>query len=685
MLTHPELAQLAAYQKNCVKNHTRGTYVFNGRVDEIKPLLDQVCEQVFHTTPQKLSGVDRSHIARLGDEQECLLLDCHAGIDPDVLGAVSGLVTGGGALVLLLPNLNAQDPIWQQFNETLSIYPYDNSQIGTRFIQRFIAKLEKFSQACFIGADQVRVAAVESLPEREMAAAPFATKDQEVAVANIRRVLSGHRNRPLVLTSHRGRGKSAALGIASAQLLKQGRKRILVTGPNSTATRSLFKHAAKELEIEGSLKPFIEWEKGLIEFVALDELSSYPHEVDLVLVDEAAAIPTAILKNIVYIHSRVVFATTQHGYEGNGKGFQFRFIPYLDAQCAGWRSQFMNQAVRWNDGDALEAFISDTLLLDADIDELVDEKIDALEYREIARDELLHQEDLLRSIFSLLVNAHYRTSPHDLMQLMDGPNISVHVLMTNKKVIATALVAKEGEIDSALADEIYTAKRRIKGHILAQSLTAQCAVKNSAKLFYSRIIRIAVHPELKRKGVGSKLLNQIEEASSVDVLGASFGASTELVQFWLANGYLPVRLGFSKESSSGAHAALVIKAKSHLGQQVLNLAYNRFNENFLLQLGDIFSTIDSELACTLLAALQQNLAALNEDEIEQLRLYALERRNLEDGIAALLKCTVLILKNQIHVEGMNIEQKRLLLEKFLQHRKSSELAQGFKLKGKQDV
>ncbi|MDH5377864.1 MAG: hypothetical protein OEX00_06060, partial [Gammaproteobacteria bacterium] len=101
--------------------------------------------------------------------------------------------------------------------------------------------------------------------------------------------------------------------------------------------------------------------------------------------------------------------------------------------------------------------------------------------------------------------------------------------------------------------------------------------------------------------------------------------------------------------------------------------------------GDIFSTIDSELACTLLAALQQNLAALNEDEIEQLRLYALERRNLEDGIAALLKCTVLILKNQIHVEGMNIEQKRLLLEKFLQHRKSSELAQGFKLKGKQDV
>ena len=53
---------------------------------------------------------------------------------------------------------------------------------------------------------------------REPVAAPCRTADQQRAVDAVVRVVTGHRRRPVVLTSDRGRGKSAAFGIAAAQL-----------------------------------------------------------------------------------------------------------------------------------------------------------------------------------------------------------------------------------------------------------------------------------------------------------------------------------------------------------------------------------------------------------------------------------------------------------------------------------
>ena len=63
---------------------------------------------------------------------------------------------------------------------------------------------------------------------------------------------------------------------------------------------------------------------------------------DLLLVDEAAAIPTPLLEAMLARHSRIVFATTEHGYEGRGAAFicasrgYLMSKPRIGRSCAWW-------------------------------------------------------------------------------------------------------------------------------------------------------------------------------------------------------------------------------------------------------------------------------------------------------------------------------------------------------------
>ena len=70
---------------------------------------------------------------------------------------------------------------------------------------------------------------------------------------------------------------------------------------------------------------FFELAPKTISFIAPDELLRNPQELDLLFIDEAAAIPAPMLLKLLHQYRKIVFASTEQGYEGSGKGFSLQF------------------------------------------------------------------------------------------------------------------------------------------------------------------------------------------------------------------------------------------------------------------------------------------------------------------------------------------------------------------------
>ncbi|AVV33933.1 hypothetical protein C8233_09950 [Halomonas sp. SF2003] len=304
-------------------------------------------------------------------------------------------------------------------------------------------------------------------------------------------------------------------------------------------------------------------------------------------VDEAATIPTPLLKGYLAHFPRIAFATTVHGYEGTGRGFQLRFRHHLERQCPGWQALEMTTPVRWTPGDPLEALTDDLLLLSAQPPELPElpelpepcaknaqQWLEGCDIVVLERDALARDEAALRQLFGLLVQAHYRTTPADLRQLLDTPGLTLMAIrqrdVTTGRDAWLGVVAavEEGGFPAPLAHDIWCGKRRPRGHLLAQSLAAHAGHQGAAEARWWRVLRIAVHPALWRRGQGARLLKALEQqalAAGVTRLGTSFGAEADLVAFWLAQGFVSLRMGLKRDAASGEHAVMMGKAIGESG------------------------------------------------------------------------------------------------------------------------
>jgi len=476
------------------------------------------------------SIMQTSYATLLGQDVSLLVLNMQARFDPNMFAAAEGSVCGGGVIVLLLPEtLNTND----------LFYHYIKQQLALQHIAIFqqhqpMPDLPTLSEP------------IPSVSEK------VTLSEQQQAVEAVIKTVTGHRRRPLVLTANRGRGKSAALGMAAATLINQGLTSILVCAPNKQATATLFKHAAATLQYADDLTK--------LRFIAPDALFLDHPACELLLIDEAAAIPLKLLTDFTQHYSRLVFATTQFGYEGSGRGFALRFQQTLNKLAPGWRSLHLHQAIRWAANDPVEAFTLSSLCLQEKQTLEQTDKVTMPQISVIQPRSLLTQPDLLNQLFSLLVNAHYQTKPSDLAALLNDDTQSIVIMQQGNRLLGVALVNHEGALNNTLCEQIYLGKRRVQGHLVAQSLTFHSGFKQAAEHRYARIQRIAIQPALQHQGLGSQLVTWIIDwatQQSCDHVSASFAASDDLLRFWFTHQLQVLRIGTQKDKSSGQHSFIV--------------------------------------------------------------------------------------------------------------------------------
>ncbi|HGS4941829.1 TPA: tRNA(Met) cytidine acetyltransferase TmcA, partial [Vibrio parahaemolyticus] len=427
--------------------------------------------------------------------------------------------------------------------------------------------------------------------------------EQTHAVSLIEKVVNGHRKRPLVLTADRGRGKSSALGIACAQLLQHKPLRILVTAPSINAVEPVYQHALRLLtDAKQMKKDRLEVGYGYIQFIAPDELLSSLPECDLLLVDEAAAIPVPMLKQITEHYHRLVFSSTIHGYEGCGRGFTLKFIEWLQQQRPGMKTYHMQQPIRWSVDDKLETWLYDAFILNAELSPQSIEGMANVSLNKVDKQALVHQPNLLRECFALLVNAHYQTSPNDLLHLLRDDNSSVYLAMDKQNIIGVILTVEEGGLDDELIEAVQLGQRRPKGHLTPITIINQLGLVKVGKLITSRVMRIAVHPDLQGLGIGKRMLTLLEESvgAHVDYLSTSFGATDELIQFWQQVGYQSIRLGTMRDAASGCYSLLMVRQLANKSQTWIDDAQALFHEFLSASLSLVYPKLEPSLARSLL-------------------------------------------------------------------------------------
>jgi tRNA(Met) cytidine acetyltransferase len=536
--------------------------------------------------------------------------------DVDAFAALSGTLVSGGVLVLLIsPNqlqhAQKSDYFLHRFMQQLAVEPsYVIKQADT-----LLPNLDALKATSALTTPSINE--LQVVEGNCISALPYGciTQEQVLAVDLMLKVLSGHRDRPLVLTADRGRGKSTALALAACQMLESATQplKILISAPSKQALAVFFQQIAQHLpgaEINGTS---VEHINGSINFYPIDALLKEQPVASIVMVDEAAAIPVYLLQQLLGTYHRLVFASTIHGYEGAGRGFSIKFRQVLQRLMPNWRNMHIKEAIRWASDDPLEQFVFNSCLLNAQLpnfDKACQIKVNtnitvnsALQVELISVAALLEDEALLQAVFSVLVTAHYQTSPSDLKLLLNNRAISLCVLKCENILVGVAMLMREGLVDEDLVEKVLENKRRLRDQFLPQSLMMHCGVKTSFNYSYQRVMRIAIHPEIQGQGLGQYFLKCIEQQSvmqNIDFIGASFAGNSELVKFWQQAGFSLARVGFSKDKASGEHSCLVTKA---LTPSAKNLQH-AFTEQFYLQLSywltDEFKDMPAKLVWQLL-------------------------------------------------------------------------------------
>ncbi|KAF4654561.1 N-acetyltransferase 10, partial [Perkinsus olseni] len=315
------------------------------------------------------------------------------------------------------------------------------------------------------------------------------TCDQAKAVMSFGQVITSQNMGQVVsLTAARGRGKSASLGMAIALAITQGYSNVFVTAPSPENLTTLFEFVLKTFESlgyaehqdyslvqqqtgseedgsdsrarletgggghRGVNKPLVrinvyKTHRQTIQYVSPAD-SKYISQGELLVIDEAAAIPLPVVKGLFGTGQHItLMSSTVQGYEGTGRALSLKLIAELRKQQKGSRNDpngkhltelSLETPIRYASGDGLEAWLGRLLCLDATSPPTL-RNLDGLPMPEqcelylVNRDTLFSyhkaSEVFLRNMQSLFVSSHYKNSPNDLLLMSDAPKHHVFALL----------------------------------------------------------------------------------------------------------------------------------------------------------------------------------------------------------------------------------------------------------------
>ncbi len=623
-----------------IKDELPVLYVFHHEFGDArirKDIVKEVVKEKTRSVKLKIIMYEESE-AYLGTTFKALVLDLTNDLKPNDLGRLVGTVEGGGLIILMVPSWNKWDTMLTLFKKTLTIpQKPEPRHIFITWVKR---KIMEHEGIYVYDADQRKILKATSYEGKEYVKRELKfpekrifpievysmalTQDQVNVIHLLEELVEKPRKRvAIVITADRGRGKSCATGIGIVGLINElskikHRVRVLVTAPSVSNVQSLMELASRTLDKLGYKYRVIKRGGKIIELngdkfsIEYWEPINIPRmSADIVVVDEAAGIHVPLLHAIWLNHKRTIFATTIHGYEGAGRGFSVRFLKRLKEDPNTRLIQYeMEEPIRYAKDDPIEEWQFKTLLLDAEPAELDERDLEAIskgEFKYIKPDPVWlfskEGEETLRQLFGIYVLAHYRNEPDDLGMMADAPHHMVRALvLPSGKVVCSVQLAEEGPIPEDMVDDLLKGGR-IPGNIIPDRFLKHLRIRDFARTRGLRIVRIATHPMVQGKGIGSRMLEEIYREAiekGYDWIGSGFGVNEPLLRFWLKNGFLPVHLSPDRHPVSGEYTILVLKPISKDVKEMVEIANREFRWKLLNSLHDTYRDLETEVALMIL-------------------------------------------------------------------------------------
>ena len=707
-----------SFQEKTLKTHHRLPVL----ITSSPTLLEEIGNEI-KTLSDSSILIEQSNTLKandiIGHEYSLILYHLTPIFDPNFMAAISGTLKGNGIFIILCTD-NNKDIHDSFYRWVLAAINNEPSFLKIEITGKKIKAAYRNKQLNTSGSTLQKQTMANLFVQQEIVHKEL--YQQEETIELIKKVITGHRNRPLTITANRGRGKSAAIGMAIGQLLSQRKINVIITAPSLAATTVIFKHIQLTQPSANITKGHITLQDSRVSFVAPDKLIHALPTADLIIIDEAAGLNLYVLESLLKHYSRIVFSTTTHGYEGSGQGFITRFSKTLDSITPQWKSTELDQPIRWGKNDPLENFINDTFMLSTDMGYSKSPKISStsrIETKIFNNEQLINNEGLLNSIFSLLKSAHYKTSPNDLRHLMNSSNAIIFSCFLNGVLVAASITEREGNLPIDLVDDIYNGYRRPKGELIPQSIVVHLGLKEAATLTYLRIMRIAVHPDLQGNEIGSNLLSTISsfsEQKKIDMVSCSFGATKQLMKFWQKFNYNgltfhTLRIGHKKNSFSGCHAILLALPISAESKNLVDKSDIIFIENFIAQLSDSHRDLDAGLAISLFKSIniyesttltkinssdmfpeevlkkvsEENSDHMSDKTLSDIISFCEHNRSYDDVLASIRKFTLHKILRTKMTNELNEAQYKLLILKILQNKTWSEAGDILQIKGKKAV